>query len=951
MRKYEDFDCISENLEPQRAYYIPENESTSLNGEWNFNFFEYDFEEEYTEKEWKKISIPSCWELCGYENPNYANVSYPHPVNPPYIPTKNPMGVYERSFEITDVERETYIVFEGVSSCLELYINGEYVGFSQGSHLQAEFNISRFVKKGTNIVLAKVRKWCVGSYLEDQDFFRFHGIFRDVYLLSRPKGHIKDIKIETDGNLISIKFEGKAKITLLNAEKQIIAETDADKTAKFIVDKPVLWNAEKPYLYEIVFTYENEIIKQKVGFVKYAISDKQEFLVNGVPVKIKGVNHHDTHPTKGWTMSEDDILHDLQLMKKLNINSIRTSHYPPTPRFLEMCDEIGFYVMVEADIETHGFSARYAGGTGYDCVDNSEWPCSNPIWKNAFMDRMNRTYHRDKNHPSVYAWSLGNESGHGDNQHEMLKWLRKQDSKRLLHDEGASSRADFADLYNGKTIEYGNRVDIHSRMYTSIEEIKNKLEDPKLAKPYFLCEYSHAMGNGPGDVCDYWESLYKYPNFMGGCIWEWADHTVMIDDVPRYGGDFEGELTYDSNFCCDGMVFHNRQLKAGSLEVKKAYQGMECEICGNELVVENRFDFTNLNEFKFVYQIQVDGNIIEENIQKLDIEPHNKKSIKIGLPDKCRLGSYVNCFLYNNNDFCVAQSQIELCANKEKPSFDNKNSNVIENNNFIIFTGDKFEYTFSKNLGTFVSLKRNGAEQIVAPIRLSAWRAPIDNERKIKQKWGWYNVWEGENFNRQFEFVYDCKLNGSTVTVSGALAGVSRTPFFTYTINYFVNADGEIKVELVGKVKENCIWLPRLGFEIKTPYKNEKFRYFGMGPQESYADMYRSARVDWFKSDADSEYVPYIMPQEHGNHTKTRVLRMENGLIFEAETGFDFNVSHYTIEMLDKAQHWDELKKDNATNIRIDYKNSGIGSASCGPELLKKYRLAEKDIKFVFYIR
>lgn len=754
MRKYEDINFISQNREPQRSYYIPEKGCILLNGEWNFKFFEYDFEEEYTDKNWDKILVPSCWELCGYENPNYANVAYPHPVNPPYVPTKNPMGIYERNFVIADDDRETYIVFEGVSSCLELYINGEYVGFSQGSHLQAEFNISKFVKKGTNSVLVKVRKWCVGSYLEDQDFFRFHGIFRDVYLLSRPKGHIKDIKIVTEENCIKIDFDGTARIDLYNAEKQKIAEIDANKTAEIEVDAPVLWNAEKPYLYELVFTYKDEIIKQKVGFVEYEISEKQEFLVNGVPVKIKGVNHHDTHPENGWVMSDEDILQDLYLMKNLNINAIRTSHYPPTPKFLEMCDEIGFYVMLETDLEEHGFENRYAGGTGYDCLENPEWPCSNPEWKDVFLDRIMRAYHRDKNHASIFSWSIGNESGHGENSYEMLKWLRKEDSHRLLHSEDASRMADFSERYDNITSGYAERVDIHSRMYTSIDEIKDKLENPEFKKPYFLCEYSHAMGNGPGDVCDYWETLYGYPNFIGGCIWEWADHTVIVDGVPKYGGDFEGEMTYDGNFCCDGMVFHNRKLKAGSLEIKKAYQGMECELSGGEPIVENRYDFTNLNEFKFKYEIKLDGEIIEAKIDVLDIAPHEKKVVKITLPDKCQLGAYINCFLYDH-DLCVAQCQIELDIEKNKPIFENTAANVTENNNFIIFCGEGFEYTFSKKLGTFVSIKRNGEEQLSAPIKISAWRAPTDNERNIKQKWGWYNIWEGENLNRQFEFVYD----------------------------------------------------------------------------------------------------------------------------------------------------------------------------------------------------
>ena len=949
MRKYERYDCLSEMREPQRAYYIPENGCTSLNGEWDFKFYEYDFEEAYVKKGWNKVSVPSCWELCGYENPNYANVAYPHPVNPPYVPNKNPMGVYKRDFEIGDAEREIYIVFEGVSSCLELYINGEYAGFSQGSHLQSEFNISKYVKKGSNTLLVKVRKWCLGSYLEDQDFFRFHGIFRDVYLLSRPKGHIKDINIVTDENIIKIDFEGKAEIQLYDADSKQLAKLYAECNAKLTVDAPILWNAEKPYLYELVFIYKDEVIKQKIGFVKYSISDRGEFLVNGVPVKIKGVNHHDTHPEKGWTMSADDLLRDLLLMKELNINSIRTSHYPPTPVFLEMCDELGFYVMLETDLETHGFCNRNAGGNGFDCIDNPEWPCCDTRWKDAFMDRILRAYHRDKNHASIYAWSVGNESGHGENHYEMLKWLKRKDTRRLCHCEDASRLADFAPDYDNKTVGFGARPDIHSRMYPSIDEVKKKLNDHDFKKPYFLCEYAHAMGNGPGDVCDYWEELYRYPNFMGGCVWEWADHTVLKNGVPQYGGDFEGEMTSDGNFCCDGMVFHNRELKAGSLEVKHAYQGMECLINGNELIIENRYDFTNLSEYRFRYEINVDGNLTKEMDMTLDIEPHNKKSIIIDIPDICELGAYIDCYLYDKNGKCKASTQIELKTEKKVPEFNTKQSDVIEDQSFIVFNGSDYEYRFSKGLGTFVSIIRNGKERITSPIRLTAWRAPTDNDRYIKQKWGWYNTWEGENLNRQFEFVYDVKLNGSTVFVSGALAGVSRTPFFTYLAKYFVNSDGKIKVMLEGRVKDDCVWLPRLGFEIKIPYNKDKFKYFGMGPQESYCDMCRAARMDWFESSADSEYVPYIMPQEHGNHTKTKMLSIKNGLTFEAETEFDINVAHYTSDVLEEASHWNKLKKDNDTTIRIDYKNSGIGSGACGPQLSEKYRLNEKDINFCLY--
>lgn len=953
MRKYEDIAYFAENRMPQRSYYIPKNEGaySSLNGEWDFKYYERDFEEDYTEKEWGKITVPSCWQAVGYGNPNYTNVEYPYPVDPPHVPTENPMGVYMRTFS-ADTSRDTYIVFEGVSSCLELYVNGEYVGYSQGSHLQAEFDITGFVKNGENTVTAKVRKWCSGSYLEDQDCFRFNGIFRDVYLLSRPKGHLGDIKIVTAGNTITAEFNGSADVRLIDADGRELARTNAENGAEFTVTKPTLWNAEKPYLYELEFTYADEVISQKVGFVTYEIGKNREFLVNGVEVKLKGVNHHDTDPKKGWTMSDDDIRRDLELMKKLNINTIRTSHYPPSPKFAEMCDELGFYVMLENDFESHGFQDRISGGVGYDCPHNPEdWPCSNPIWRDALMDRIKRTYNRDKNHACIFAWSSGNESGYGENTHEMMKWVKSEDPRRLIHCEDASRLATWHAWYRVDTKPYAKHMDLYSRMYPSIDEIKSIIEHKDFDMPFFLCEYSHAMGNGPGDICDYWELIYKHHELIGGCVWEWADHTVIEDGVPKYGGDFEGELTHDGNFCCDGMVFHDRTLKAGSYEVKAAYQYMDCKLVADEIEVLNLYDFTNLSEYTFKYRIKADGKVLEECERNLDVAPKSTARVKINLPKECVLGAYAECFLYDKNGEEVARKQLTI-AEKNYVPCGGEEAEASEDGHFITFKGDGFKYVFSKDLGNFVSMVKNGEEQLLAPVKLSSWRAPTDNDRNIKRKWGRYdNTWEGENLNRNFETVYDCVLSGGKITVTGALSGVSRTPYLHYTVKYTVFASGEIKVELDGNVKENCVWLPRLGFEFKTPYENSHFRYFGVGPLESYCDMRRASMTDWYESDADSEYVPYIMPQEHGNHTGVKVLETERGLTFAAENTFDINVSHYTKEMLSEATHWDELKKDVGTNIRIDYKNSGIGTNSCGPELIEKYRLDEKEIHFVFYIK
>lgn len=949
MRMYEDLNHISENRLPQRVYYIP-NGFTLLNGEWDFKYYERDFDESRIEKSWDKIEVPSCWQLKGYDNPNYANAAYPFPYDPPFVPTENPMGVYRRTFTVNDNSNKTYIVFEGASSCMELYINDRYVGYTQGSHLQAEFDISDVVVSGENTVVAKVRKWCSGSYLEDQDFLRFNGIFRDVYLLSRPVGHIVDIKITTDDNTVNVFFDGKADVSLFDRDGNLLEKTDAEGNVSFTVDNPTLWNAEKPYLYELVFEYDGEIIKQKFGFVDYRIGEEYEFLVNGVEVKLKGINHHDTHPYNGWTMSDEDMMKDLLLMKKLNINTIRTSHYPPPPKFLSMCDELGFYVMLETDLEAHGGVMREAGGCDWDCLDNPVWTCCDPKWKEAYVDRMVRAYHRDKNHTAIFAWSTGNESGHGDNHLAMMEFIRANDTKRLIHCEDASRESEMHDFY-GKDMNYlAERPDIHSRMYEEIDGIIQKAEDPDFKKPYFMCEYSHAMGNGPGDVYDYWELFYKHKKLIGGCVWEWADHTVLVDGVPKYGGDFEGEVTHDGNFCADGLVFHDRTLKSGSLEVKAVYQYMDCTLNGDTLEILNRYDFTNLSEYTFRYEVKTDEGVVDSGEFNLDVEPKSTAYIKINLPESATLGAYVNCYLTDSDGYCVAQKQLEIPLATAKTEIPPVPANADEDDGYIIFTGEGFKYTFDKNLGTFVSIVKNGEEQICEPVRLTVFRAPTDNERIIKLKWYWYNVWEAENLDKQFDKVYGCNFDGKCITVDASISGVSRTPFFRYTVSYTVSADGEISVSLNGKVKENCIWLPRLGFEIKTPYDKSEFTYYGMGPHESYNDMHHASMIDWYYSDADSEYVNYIMPQEHGNHCRTKVLIMKKGLTFESDN-MEINVSHYTTDMLMNARHQDELEKSDYTNIRIDYMDSGIGSGSCGPELLEKYRLGQKEINFEFIIK
>ena len=963
MRKYENLTYLQENRLKQRAYYIPENEGAcvSLNGDWEFFFYARDYDEEPVKT--GVIDVPSCWQCRGYESPYYTNVIYPYPVDPPYVPMDNPMGVYHREFTVRDPEKKHYIVFEGVSSCVEVYINGEFAGYSQGSHLQAEFDITGRVHVGVNEVTAKVRKWCSGSYLEDQDFFRSNGIFRDVYLLARPEGHVADIDIRTEENVIRIAFEGSAQISLYDAANNLLGSCDAEKSAEFVVEDPVLWNAEAPYLYELVFEYKGEVIRQSVGFVTYGVNDRGAFTVNGVEVKLKGVNHHDTHPKNGYTLTNEELLNELKLMKKLNINCIRTSHYPPMPIMLEYCNRLGFYVMLETDIETHGFANRYAGGTGYDCLrGNQDWIGNQAQWLPAYMERMERAYHRDKNHPCIFSWSTGNESGHCDNHYEMIKWLRKTDSRRLIHCEDASRAVD---VKNEELCEpaFYDRPDMHSRMYPSIASMEKYAQGESRPLPYFLCEYSHAMGNGPGDVADYWKVIRKYPKLIGGCIWEWADHTFLENGVPKYGGDF-GELTSDGNFCADGLVTHDRKLKAGSLNAKYVYQYVEFGLNEDQVVITNRHDFVSLDRYCIELSVNADGEMVWKKEIKLELKPGESTAVTIEWPKEAALGVFAVGRAFDQDGDVMALWECELpsvpaakecCVEAPEGTGSYKGgagkAAVREMKNSYVISGSGFEFEISKYTALPVSLVKNGEEQLTEPVQMSVWRAPVDNERKIKDKWGHPNTWEGENLDRIFNHVYSGQITEEGLQFKGSLAGVGRMPFLHYTLNYGFTAGGEMKLEVLANVRENCIWLPRFGFEFKLNPEHQAFRYFGRGPVENYCDMHAHTTTGWFESRADQEYVPYIMPQEHGNHTGCRELHLWGGLSFIADDVFEVNVSAYSAKALTEAMHVDELKENGAVNVRIDYRDSGMGSNSCGPQLLEKYRLCEKEFRFGFSVR
>ncbi len=944
MRMYEDLSRLFINTERPRSHYVPYDslekalagEKTAsayymlLNGTWDFRYYEKDdlAESEITYTD--TIPVPSCWQCYGYDKHAYTNVNYPYPVDPPYVPDDNPMGVYHRAFTIDAswAARRTYIVFEGAASNLELFANGEYVGYSTGSHLPSEFELTKFLREGENEITVKIRKWCAASYLEDQDCFRLNGLFRDVYLLSRDPDRLWDVEIRTDDKTCA--YEGEGEFTVYDAEGRI-----AD------LSSPILWNAEKPYLYTAVVKHGSEYIAQKIGFRKTEISAESELLVNGVAVKLRGVNHHDTHPEHGYYETDEELENELLLMKKLNINCIRTSHYPPTPYFLELCDRLGFYVLDECDIETHGFCCRTPAWGGYDMA-SMIWPCRAPEWKHAFLNRAERMLERDKNHPCIFCWSLGNEAGYGENFEAMSRYLKGRDPSRMVHYEGYSrylydiggTKCDDIPLEN-------ECIDVTSHMYADLEFLQKLIDDEKDKRPVFLCEYAHSMGNGPGSMLEYVDMWNREKKFIGGCVWEWADHTYKKDGVCYYGGDF-GEMTHDGSFCCDGLVQHDRTVKSGSLEVKHAYQPMRARLEDGKIILVNGLDFTDLNEYTLLWSLETDGKTVSSGSCTVSLAPHEETvlNLPIALPAACRMGCHINLSLMKDG-YEYAAEQLTPCVPvaPEEACADASGLEFIEDGDRILIRGEGFEHAFSRRKGVL----ENIAGKLCAPAKLTVWRAPTDNDRLLfRPKWGY----QAENLDRTFDKVYSCQRKDNVITVCASLSGVARTPILRYTVQYSFFSDGSIAVSLDGDVREMAERLPRLGFEFRLPETCGEFAYYGHGPRDSYCDMYHHAPVGLYESCAADEYVPYIVPQEHGNHFGSKLLNMKCGLSFRAEDTFEICVSEYTSEALTRAMHTSELEKAGFVTVRIDYKNSGVGC----DKIWDNYKITEKKIRFGFRI-
>lgn len=941
MRYYEDMQHTSENRMPPRAHYIPGGAAQYilLNGDWHFAFFPNgDAAEE--PQSWDTIPVPSCWQLHGYEYPNYSNVNFPHPVDPPYVPNINPLGVYEREFCLEDDSLSTYLMLEGVCSCAEVYVNGRYVGFTQGSHLQAEFDLTAYVQPGTNTLRVRVWKWCVGSYLEDQDFLRFNGIFRDVYLLRRPRNHLTDFEITTDLESVTVKTDKPAQIRILDAE-QVIAQDMCRDTLTVRIPQPRLWNAEAPYLYTLELCCAGEIIRQKFGLRTVAVSPNRELLINGTPVMLRGVNHHDTTPDTGWVISPEQIKKDLELMKQLHINTIRTSHYPPSPYLVELANEMGFYVVLETDIESHGFIQRNPNVPYHYDNESPDWPGNFPQWSGEHLERMERALERFKNQTAIFMWSTGNESAHCPAHAAMLDYIHRRDPSRLAHCEDESRAGSW------------ERADVFSGMYLPIEALEELANSPKTTRPVFLCEYSHAMGNGPGDVWDYWEFFLSHPGFIGGCIWEWCDHALRYEGKLCYGGDFPGEKTHDGNFCCDGMLFADRSFKPGTMEIAAAYAPLRAAWRDGKLQLTNLYDFTAWDDRQVNYRVCVDGACVCERTVSLPLAPRQTGCVALdcALPRSCSLGAYVDITLCHGDGTPIASTQVELDVPvQEAPASEAAPAVLQEQALTVTVAGSGFAYTVSKQTGNLTSLRYAGRELLAGPVTFSAFRAPTDNEKHMVPLWTGVTGWQGENLENTFNNVHEVTCENGCVRIVGALAGISRRPYLRYTLLMRFLADGTVCYDLDGTVAENAQWLPRLGFHFPLAKKDVPFTYYAMGPLESYCDSCHHGRVDYFQSTAQAEFVPYVMPQEHGNHIRAKELVVDDTLRIWGDQ-FQFQLLPYSTHQLYAAKHVEELPPSSVSYLRVDYKNSGLGSASCGPALAERYRLNEKQIRFRFCLQ
>lgn len=1000
-RYYENLSVLHENTMPARAYYIPasrrmdnlvEHREESdrmqlLNGTWKFQYFTsiYDiqdsfFEKNYDTENFDEIQVPSVWQMAGYDTHQYTNIRYPFPFDPPYVPQNIPCGVYVHTFEYSRDEKapKSFLNFEGVDSCFYVWINGSYIGYSQVSHMTSEFDVTDVLQDGTNTVAVLVMKWCDGSYLEDQDKFRMSGIFRDVYILKRPKQAISDYHIKTriEDMLAKVEIEMKfysplnVKISIEDRNGAVVALGSIAEEGKAVLEiaSPELWNTENPYLYKLILETENEVIVDHIALRKIEIKDQVIYL-NGQKIKFRGVNRHDSDPVTGFTINTEQITTDLTLMKQHNFNAIRSSHYPNAPFFYEMCDKYGFMVIDEADIEAHGpFMIYRKEDTDYNRFKRwNEKIADDPVWEEAIVDRVKLMVERDKNRFCIVMWSMGNESAYGCNFEKALEWTKNFDPDRITQYESARYRN-----YD-ETYDYSN-LDMYSRMYPALSEIQEYL-DKDGSKPFLLVEYCHSMGNGPGDFEDYFQMIQDNDKMCGGFVWEWCDHAIAHGTAENgktiyaYGGD-HGEEIHDGNFCMDGLVYPDRTVHTGLLEYKNVYRParvISYNKESGELVLHNYMDFDDLKDYvKISYELTQDGLVISKGIlPEFSVAPHGEgiTNLKINVPEngKCYLK-----LIYHlkkelpllDEDHILGFDEIEVSKEDTKCKLAEKwipktvvdsELQVNENDTQIHIKGREFAYTIDKRTALFTEMKFAGREYLNHPMELNIWRAPTDNDMYIKSEW------KKAHYDKAYTRAYTTEVvqgkHGVKITSHASVVAETVQKILDVTITWKIEAAGKIDADIAVTKDDEFPDLPRFGVRMFLDKKLSAVRYFGMGPQESYCDKHQAASHGLYRADVGDLHEDYIRPQENGSHYDCEYVELNNsryGIVASAEKAFSFNASYYTQEELEKKTHNYELIESDSVVFCVDYALNGIGSNSCGPVVLDQYRFDDVLFRFQF---
>ena len=1000
-RFYEDLNVMHDKTMPARAYYIPASVRMNdlveyrersdrfqlLNGEWKFRYYSsiYDVTESFYEKDYDvsgfdQVTVPGVWQMDGYDTHQYTNIRYPFPFDPPYVPQDIPCGAYVHNFEYHREKKasKAFLNFEGVDSCFYVWVNGAYVGYSQVPHATSEFDVTDLLNEGENTLAVLVLKWCDGSYLEDQDKFRMSGIFRDVYLLKRPEKTIRDYYITTDveKDSVVVKLDMhfsepvETKVTIEDKYGAVVARGEAAENGvlELTVLNPVLWNAENPYLYQVILTMPDEVIVDQIGFRTIEIKDKVVYF-NGEKIKFRGVNRHDSDPETGFVINVQQIKKDLMLMKQHNFNAIRSSHYPNAPYFYQMCDKYGFMVIDEADIEAHGPFMLYRK----DDTDQNRFRrwnekiADDPAWEKAIVDRVQLMVQRDKNRPSIVMWSMGNESAYGCNFEKALAWTKKFDPDRITQYESARYRN--YDI----TYDYDN-LDIYSRMYPPLQEIEDYLKNDG-SKPFLLVEYCHSMGNGPGDFEDYFQMIHKDDRMCGGFVWEWCDHAIAHGTAENgktryyYGGD-HGETIHDGNFCVDGLVYPDRTPHTGLLEYKNVYRPVRIVSYDQEngqMVLHNYMDFDDLKDYVDIfYEMTQDGLTVEKGkLANVVASPHSdaKVELKLQVPNTGKI--YLKLIYRLKKEMPLLEHGYELGFDEMKlANEDDRNRQAVkwleqekvigtiavkENDKQIVLQAKDFTYVLDKRTGLFENMQFAGRSYINHPMELNIWRAPTDNDMYIKLEW------KKAHYDAAYTRAYRIEVlqNKHGVLIMEHLAVVADTvqKILDVEMTWKINEDGKIEAVIEAVKDKEFPDLPRFGIRMFLNKKMDEITYFGMGPQESYRDKHQASCHGLFRSKVAQMHEDYIRPQENGSHYDCDYVELTNGqcgIAAVSKKPFSFNASVYTQEELERVSHNYELKESDSTVFCMDYAMNGIGSNSCGPDIMDKYRFDEEAFRFQF---